>query len=501
MSSSRSKRRRKGSCIPGVVLTLLLAAAAGIFFLLLSVTGLLTSTYLTAAGACCVILVLVTLALTHNTRRKIPFVFGSLWFLLCLGLFAIGSIYLYQTQSALKKISGIKTEISRVSVYVRQEDGAVSLGDTAGYSFGILSTLDRENTDTVVGRINSQLGSSVTTVEYEGLTQLADGLNSQQVQAVVLNDAYLDLYEEFDGYTEFPSGLRALTTETVETQALNPQDGTQNASEPQQSLNENPVLNIYISGSDTRNSTLPAKSRSDVNILASVNTQTRQVLLLSTPRDYYVPLSISNGAPDKLTHAGIYGVQVSMDTLSMLYEVPVDYYFRVNFNGFVDIIDALGGIDVYSDYTFDSKNVAGYHFNEGWNTVNGEQALAFCRERYAFSSGDRQRGKNQMAVIQGVLNKATSPAILTSYTSVLDSAAGCMETNVPYDLIAEIVRDQLASGGAWNVVSYSVDGTGDSQVPYSMSSSVYVMIPDQSTVDQAKALLAQVAQGETLQQP
>ena len=143
----------------------------------------------------------------------------------------------------------------------------------------------------------------------------------------------------------------------------------------------------------------------------------------------------------------------------------------------------------------------GYHFNEGWNTVTGEEALAFCRERYAFSSGDRQRGKNQMAVIQGVLNKATSPAILTSYTSVLNSAEGCMETNVPYDTIAEIVRQQLSDGGNWNVVSYSVDGTGDSQVPYSMSSSVYVMIPDTSTVDQAKSLLAQVAAGETLQQP
>ena len=268
-----------------------------------------------------------------------------------------------------------------------------------------------------------------------------------------------------------------------------------------QDLNDNPVINIHISGSDTRESTLPSRSRSDVNILASINTETRQVLLISTPRDYYVPLSISNGVPDKLTHAGIYGVQVSMDTLSMLYEVPVDYYFRVNFNGFVDIIDALGGIDVYSDYTFDSGNVSGYHFEEGWNSVNGEQALAFCRERYAFASGDRQRGRNQMAVIQGVLNKATSPAILANYTSVLDSAAGCMETNVPYDTIAEIVRDQLAGGGDWNVVSYSVDGTGDSQVPYSMSSSVYVMIPDTSTVDQAKSLLAQIAAGETLQQP
>ncbi len=496
MSHSRSKKSRKKNPVPGIVLSLLLLVAAGIFLCLLYLTHMLTNTYLFVAAGACLIAVLITFYLTRNFRKRIPFVFGSLWFLLCIGIFSVGSIYLYRTQAALQTIAGTETEISNVSVYVRIDDPAQTLSDASGYSFGILSTLDRENTDTVVSRINEQLGVTIQTAEFDGLTQLADGLRNHQVDALILNDAYLDLYEEFDGYTEFPSQIRALSTESIETTVQN----NELTSTTVQDLNDNPVLNIYISGSDTRESTLPSRSRSDVNILASINTQTHQVLLISTPRDYYVPLSISNGVPDKLTHAGIYGVQVSMDTLSMLYEVPIDYYFRVNFNGFVDIIDALGGIDVYSDYTFDSGNVSGYHFNEGWNSVNGEEALAFCRERYAFASGDRQRGKNQMAVIQGVLNKATSPAILSNYTSVLDSAAGCMETNVPYDTIAEIVRDQLAGGGSWNVVSYSVDGTGDSQVPYSMSSSVYVMIPDTSTVDQAKSLLAQVAAGETLQQ-
>ncbi len=496
MSHSRSKKSRKKNPVPGIVLSLLLLVAAGIFLCLLYLTHMLTNTYLFVAAGACLIAVLITFYLTRNFRKRIPFVFGSLWFLLCIGIFSVGSIYLYRTQAALQAIAGTETEISNVSVYVRVDDPAQTLSDASGYSFGILSTLDRENTDTVVSRINEQLGVTIQTAEFDGLTQLADGLQNHQVDALILNDAYLDLYEEFDGYTEFPSQIRALSTESIETAVQN----NELTSTTVQDLNDNPVLNIYISGSDTRESTLPSRSRSDVNILASINTQTHQVLLISTPRDYYVPLSISNGVPDKLTHAGIYGVQVSMDTLSMLYEVPIDYYFRVNFNGFVDIIDALGGIDVYSDYTFDSGNVSGYHFNEGWNSVNGEEALAFCRERYAFASGDRQRGKNQMAVIQGVLNKATSPAILSNYTSVLDSAAGCMETNVPYDTIAEIVRDQLAGGGSWNVVSYSVDGTGDSQVPYSMSSSVYVMIPDTSTVDQAKSLLAQVAAGETLQQ-
>lgn len=497
MSSSRTKKSKKAQPIPGIVLSLLLLAAAGAFLYLLSLTQMLTSVYLFVAAGACVIAILITFTLTRNFRKRIPFVFGSLWFLICIGIFAVAGIYLFQTQSALKAIAGTKTEISNVSVYVRTDDPAQTLTDASGYSFGILSTLDRENTDTVVARINEQLGTTIRTSEYAGLTQLADGLRNHEVDALVLNNAYLDLFEEFDGYADFPSQIRALTTENIESAV---QETSELTTTTVQDLNENPVINIYISGSDTRASTLPSRSRSDVNILASINTRTRQVLLLSTPRDYYVPLSISNGVPDKLTHAGIYGVQVSMDTLSMLYEVPVDYYFRVNFNGFVDIINALGGIEVYSDYTFNTGNVSGYHFNEGWNSVNGDEALAFCRERYAFASGDRQRGKNQMAVIQGVLNKATSPSILANYTSVLDSATGCMETNVPYDTIAEIVRDQLAGGGSWNVVSYSVDGTGDSQVPYSMSSSVYVMVPDTSTVDHAKSLLAQVAAGETLQQ-
>ncbi|MBS4969733.1 MAG: LCP family protein, partial [Lachnospiraceae bacterium] len=302
---------------------------------MLSLTQLLTNTHVIAAAVICLLAVLLTFLLTRNFRNRLTFVLGTAWWLICLGVFAVGGVYLFQTQSTLRTIAGIQTEASNISAYVLTDDPAQTLTDASGYSFGILSTLDRENTDTVVSRINEQLGTTIQTAEYAGLTQLADGLRNGEVGAVILNDAYLDLYEEFDGYTDFPTSVRALTTEVVETTIVDPADQAQASAAP--SLDENPVLNIYISGSDTRSSTLPSRSRSDVNILASINTQTRQVLLISTPRDYYVPLSISNGAPDKLTHAGIYGVQVSMDTLSMLYEVPVDYYFRVNFNGFVDI--------------------------------------------------------------------------------------------------------------------------------------------------------------------
>ena len=254
------------------------------------------------------------------------------------------------------------------------------------------------------------------------------------------------------------------------------------------------VFTMYISGIDSR-SGLIAKSNSDVNILATVNVDTRQVLLVSTPRDFYVPLSISGGIPDKLTHAGIYGIDVSVDTMEMLYNTEIDYYFRVNFSGFEKIIDALGGVTVHSDYTF---TAGGYSYYKGENNLDGAQALRFARERKSFSTGDRQRGKNQMAVIKAVIEKAMSPAILTGYMDIMEIVSGSFETSMPYDVIAELVRDQLDKGGSWNVVSCSVDGSDGNKIPYSMSTSAYVMIPDQSTVDAAIAKIQQVKNGEIL---
>ena len=249
---------------------------------------------------------------------------------------------------------------------------------------------------------------------------------------------------------------------------------------------------LYFSGIDVWGWT-DTKSRSDVNIIAAVNTETRHVQLINTPRDYFVEMPISNGAKDKLTHAGLYGVENSVGTLEKLYDIDIDYYLRVNFSGFEAIIDILGGVDVYSEYDFTVDPIK--HYTEGYNHLTGLEALAFVRERHAFASGDNQRGRNQMAVIQGVVDKVTQPSFLKNYLSVMDSLDGCFETNIPYDLIASLVRKQLDEGGSWQVLSYSVNGTGDTQKPYSMSQKAYVMIPDQTTVDKAKTLMKKVREG------
>ncbi len=483
-------RGKKGR-IPGKIITALLFVISVAFMALLIYTQLLPTMYMVIVGLTLMIMVLVVFLLVRKFRNKIRFLIGTLIAVLLIAVMTAGSFYIYKTVSLLDNITGVNVEVTHVGVYVKQEDAAQSLGEAAGYTFGILSQLDRENTDAAVEKINTQLSTYIATQEYSGLVEIADALKNGEIHAMILNQAYLDVLEEVDGYTDIKAITRELSSTKVETKIENPLQIIKDSSEE--------VLTLYISGIDTRGA-LTAKSRSDVNIIATINTKTRQVLLLSTPRDYFVPLSISGGVPDKLTHAGIYGVDVSIETLEMLYNIDIDYYFRVNFGGFVNIIDALGGVTVYSDYGFDSSHMPGRYFNEGDNYMTGEEALAFARERYAFSEGDRQRGRNQMAVIEGVIKKALSTDLLINYTSVLDGIEGSFDTNVPYSLIAKIVRQQLSSGRSWNIVSYSVDGTGDTQKPYSMSQNAYVMIPDTATVEHAKTLMQQVRDGQTLSQ-
>ena len=491
------RRRRRNDWIPGAVITIIVIMLSVVFMGLLAMTKMIPTIYMLIIGIVLAVLAAIIWLLVWHTRYMGRFIGGTIFAVILVAILGFGGFYINKTRNAISDISSVTTEVTQIAVYVKSDDAADSVEATKGYNYGILSSLDRENTDGAVEHLKSEFGTDVQTTEYAGLTELADGLLNGEVNAMLMNSAYLSVYEDMDGYTDFGTKVKEVGTVDVETEIQAAAEET--PVEPITTANGGKVYTIYLSGIDTRGE-MTAKSRSDVNIIATVNTDTHEILLVSTPRDYYVPLSISNGAPDKLTHAGIYGIDVCMDTLGMLYDIDINYYFRINFGGFVKVIDALGGITVDSDYDFDSKNILGYHFNKGENYVNGEQALIFARERYAFQEGDRQRGKNQMAVIRGVVKKALSPEILTSYSSILSSLDGCFGTNITYEEIAQILQQQLSNGGDWTIVSYSVDGTGATEKPYSMSQKAYVMVPDYNTVDKAKSLMEKVRNGEVVTQ-
>ncbi|MCD7752715.1 MAG: LCP family protein [Lachnospiraceae bacterium] len=482
-----NKKRKEKISTPGRILTDIMLLIVLVFDGLLIYSRMVPLKYLAVVLLLSLLLVLLIRSLAKKHH------FGSAFFLslltgavLCYGIVALG-----QLTGTLSAITGVQTQVTNVCVYVLTEDDAQSLEDLEGESFGILASQDRSATDEAIAQMNEEFDSEIITVEYSGLTALVNSLYTQENRVILLNSAYLDVLKEIDGYEDITDRIREVATlRIVETVRVSSRVGSASDS----------AFVVYISGIDSRNG-LVANSRSDVNILAVVNTDTNQVLLVSTPRDYYVELSISGGEKDKLTHAGIYGVDVSMDTLSMLYDVDVNYYFRVSFDGFEEIVDALGGVSVYSEYAFQSSYDSSLYFTEGYNDVNGEEALLFARERYAFSSGDRQRGKNQMELIKAIIDKALSPEILMTYSSVLAAADGNFETSVSYSLIASLVSDQLRDGGDWDIITYSVDGTGSTAVPWSMSVSAYVMIPDETTVETAQELIQAVLNGEEIVQP
>ena len=257
------------------------------------------------------------------------------------------------------------------------------------------------------------------------------------------------------------------------------------------------VFNIYISGMDEYGK-VSETSRSDVNMVVTVNPKTKQILLTNIPRDYYVQLHDTTGYKDKLTHAGIYGLDTSVATIEDLLGIKINYYFKVNFSSLVNIIDALGGVDVYSEYDFQSWN--GYNFSKGYNSVDGKAGLSFVRERKTFNAGDNQRGKNQQAMIEAIFRKCTKPSIIIKYNSLLNSLEDSMITSMPMRNIIKLAKMQLRDNSKWTITSNSLTGTGSMDYTYTYPyQSLYVTVPDEESVKLSKEMIEKVANGEVLE--
>ena len=499
-SRARRIRRTKVDWFGIIMMFVLLVCSLAIFARLMA-TKMLTTTNM--------VLIMVALLVVNGLHIfvQLPLRRNKLGKLICSVLAVVLSVaMIYGTvaagavQSALNKISGIMVEKQVTAVIVMKEDDATELGDTRGYKFGILANRDQENTQKLLSAMQESMGQ-IDTREYETPAAMADALYDDEIQAMILNEGYISLLTEQEDYSDFSSYTKIIYEYVTEHEIT--------SIKPSGSITKQPFV-IYCSGSDERDSDINAKSRSDVNILAVVNPKTRQILLINTPRDYYLPLAF-NGEMDKLTHAGMYGVQESMAVLDNLYGTKTSYYGRINFWGLIDIVDALGGIDVYSDYSFTTAagDVAGYgdreySYTEGWNHMNGIEALPFSRERYSFSDGDNQRGKNQMKVIQAIIEKATSPSVLAKYQDLLKAVSDNFITNISYDQISSLVQMMQKDGASWNIQTMSAtQGSGDTMQPCysSYGELLYVMPPDYDSVNRIREVIDQVMNGEEIVLP
>ncbi|MCL2470247.1 MAG: LCP family protein [Propionibacteriaceae bacterium] len=481
------KRTRRPS-IASIIISLVLVACAVTGVVILGTTHVVPARMMIPAVitdfvlvAVAVVLLLISRPRRHPVRFWLSTILALVLAIANVGVAKVGSDY-------LKVTSEIQPPASDTVLYdvVVLTSGPTDVSQLAGTTMGEVAN------DPLSDAVHSHL-TSLVNVSFQSSatwTALVAALTGSDVTSIVIEDPFMQILSDADPDTY--GTLRILTSFEIDSSLANTPPSP-SPSPTTTMTNPDGAYIIYVSGIDTYGS-ISTRSRSDVNILVVVNPKTGKVLLVNTPRDFYVQLRGTTGLKDKLTHSGVYGINVSVGTMEDLYGINIDYYLRINFSSLVTIIDALGGVDVNSAYNF---SYGGYTFTQGMNHLNGAAALAFSRDRHDFALGDRIRGENQERVIEGVINKLSNPSVLVGYTRILSSIQNSIQTSMPQDVISEQVRQQLSTGQSWSTTSISVTGGDGSEYTYSYpTQKLYVMIPDQSTVDAAKQQIQATLTGQ-----
>ena len=374
-------------------------------------------------------------------------------------------VYELNTIGFLKKLGFTDYKTENYSVLALKESEYEKLTDLEDLSIGSLEFNTKglkESKEKIEKNIDVDFitTDNITTLKNDFLEKEYEGMLIENSMLAMINESDANFQEQYKVIYDFSIDVE---TENIAHEV----DITKDA------------FNIFISGIDTYGS-VSSVSRSDVNMIITVNPNTHKILITSIPRDYYVTLAGKN-AKDKLTHAGIYGIETSVATLENLLDIKINYYVKVNFTSLIDIVNALGGVNVYSKYSFTSQD--GYYYNAGYNNVDGKKALSFVRERKSFSEGDRTRVENQAAMIEALINKAINPSIITKYTSLLNALDDSFITNLDFDDITNFIKMQIADMPKWEVENISLDGKDGYDYTYSYGGTkLYVMIPDNETV-------------------
>ena len=484
--SKRTATNRFGSfCL------ILQAVISVIFMIVVLLLDMLPGNYLALIAMVLVFLWCITF--TSQAVRKKRGTTGKIYSLVVVCILSLGTYYIAETNNMLALITGGNIRVDKMAVAVVKEDPAETIEDAMDYNFGVQFQQGGDNIQTAVSNLEKELDTTLNVTECKSVQDQAQSLMDGNVQAIIYNEAYTQLMD--DAVEGFSENTRIIYEMSIKTE-INLGGGSDDT------LTKEPFT-VYISGIDTYGE-VTETSRSDVNIIAVVNPNTKQILLITTPRDSYVPLygpDVQQGAMDKLTHAGVYGIETSMETLGQLYETDINYYVRLNFTSLIDIVDILGGIDVESDYAFTTGDESGciVDVQEGTNHFDGEQALAFCRERHNLQEGDNQRGRNQQAVITGMLKKVISPTMLLRAGTIMNQVSKDVETNVTQGQLNALIRDQLSSNAGWTIQSVDLTGTGGQDYCYSASSQLlYVMYPDETELQHIIDLANIVEEGGTL---
>lgn len=444
-----------------------------IIFVLLDAIFALLLCYYTRAIVSKIICVVITLVL----------IFGS----------CMGGYYISKTGSLLTNITNVtKHAKNTVSVVVKQSSGIKNKSQLNGLSVGTLRTIGTQGSSKALKELSKD-GIVMNQSEYDSLSAMLEAFYNGEVDAIIINESSRSQILDMESYADFDNNTRVVYQTSYKVENTDKANAVSDiTSKP---------FNVLISGSDTRGG-FDENGRSDVIMVATINPKTSTILLTSVPRDFYVTTACDaadgcmQGTLDKITHTGIHGTNTTKRTVEQLLGVEINYTFKVGFDTVTDLVDALGGVDVYVEPGY-AVTTSTFSVHEGTNHLDGEHALAYARERYSYTEGDRQRTKNQQQVLMGIVNEATKPSVITKYASIMDAMANTFSTTMSNEEISDLIKYQINSNPKWKMEQYMVDGTGDTLMCAELGDAASVMVPDQSTVKMAKDKINAVLAGKS----
>lgn len=487
------KEQSKFSKVLGILLSVVLVISS--FYLLYQVIRLnvLPSKFLFPLTIGVVVLdaifILLLIYFSKNVVSKIVCIVLTLF--ICVAS-CMGGYYISKTQNVLSSITNVaKHAKNTVSVIVKESSSIKNKSQLNGVSVGSLR-LNEQGSKKVLKELSSE-GIVLNQTEYDSMTTLLEAFYNGEVDSIIINESSRSQILDMEAYSNFDSNTRVVYQTSYK---VKNNDSATSVSD----ITSKP-FNVLISGSDTRGG-FDENGRSDVIMIATVNPKTHTILLTSVPRDFYVTTACDagdgcmQGALDKITHTGIHGTNTTKRTVEQLLGIEINYTFKVGFDTVTELVDILGGVDVYVEPGY-AVHTSYLNVNEGINHLNGEQALTFARERYSYTEGDRQRTKNQQQVLMGIVKEATKPSVITNYAAIMDTMANTFSTTMSNEEITDLIKYQLNNNPTWKMEQYMVDGTGDTLMCAELGDAASVMVPDQSTVKMAKDKINAVLAGKS----
>ena len=490
-TDKKEKNNKRSNPLFLQIIILILIAVQGIFACILEFKlikmGIIPMPFLIIAGVLVLALELLLIYAFVSKKLIMSIIFGLLSLIVSAVLIYLSILVLKSDRLMNTFTNAGDKESVRMCVYVRKEDTIQNISELSGEKLGYSA-----NDDTsllALGELN-KICPDITPVEEKSNVSALISLSGCETRAIVMNSSFLQIIGEEEGYENIVSQVRELYSFTIEVErkpSFNDSDDSDAVDYLYTSGDDTFV--VYITGVDTWDAA-SGRNRSDVNLIAVVNRKTNHVQLINTPRDYYLYMPAQKSM-DKLTHCGLYGINCSQDVLERLYRVKIDYFVRINFTCFEQIIDSIGGIDIYSEYDFTVEPIK--HYTVGYNHCTGKESLAFARERYALEMGDFQRGNNQMEVIKAFVKKVTSPEVLVNYDKLYSDLEGNIITDIPSEMIYDLMNDQIKNRNEWNIESYTVMGTPDELVTYTFpDDKKFVLIPNMDDVEEATRKMGNV---------